>query len=942
MNFPRILLLPVLVLLPQFHVALADAKPVPPELVWDFKSPATTPTGWVGLHTSLSTDSANLTPDGERPLVLTLHHSRDELQWASPLTFQTDTSDLKNTRAIEVTGWIKGKAGIAVIVRATGARGDLFTDSHTVTLTGNWQRIHVNQPLTRPFLGGWMALPRLIVDKHPTGEIFLGPVHVKLHADGGPPPNPAARVGSAPPDWRPIDSSELHIHPGSALDFTPFAERSPAGAQGRVVVNPRGELVLARKPDQPLRFLSLQWLPPRYEFSDLTDAQIAAQADAIARQGYNLIRLHFLDDFINGNAKAASLKNPPLPELPQRPEDIRWDERAIDRVRLFLAELKKRGVYWNVDLMTSFVGYTNGTLQYGGTVSKSPFHTKAQLYVNPSYRANWRVAVTRLLTEVNPYTGLALKDDPALALASCLNEQEILIPERKYGSTLDPVWHQYLKKKYGTYAALHKAWNGRCGDRALPAPDPANPASFAQVPSIDPVALTNTPAGLDMAKACGEMEYEVSGFYLRTLQEIGYTGLVSNWNMRTRIGTVPARSLFPVVTMNSYHAHPHFGAHTTVEQRSALAMGGNSFKGQALARFLDRPFINTEYNLVFWNRFRHEQGLLHGAGAALQGWNGLTCHATQVVASGAPITSFNIGDDPILRASELVTAFVFRRGDVSPSPHTIEIPLTDEFIYQGGRALRALDDELSRLWTLCRVGITYGEKRFNYPTVLSVSPDKTSSISGSQMFSTVESSDTTARLTGIATKLRELKVLAPGNITNPGAGILQSDTGQVTLNTAAGGELFIRTPRLEGAVLKTDHRVSLGALTIEECTRPAAITLISLDPASDATLRTARRLLLVLATDARNSNMRLSGKDENTLDDIGTLPVLVRTTRLKLSLDRPGLSSGKSVHVYALKLNGERAEEVSATIGAGTLTLDLDTQNLTVAGPTPFYEIVLP
>ena len=730
--------------------------------------------------------------------------------------------------------------------------------------------------------------------------------------------------------WAPLDTSRLYVQPGTALDFTPFADPSPAGSYGRVIVNGQGELAFSSHPNDPARFLSGQ-LVPSFAMRFWTDEDMAAYADATVRQGYNMVRLHIFDEFLSGTDKGPQLKQKPAARytLPETPDEIRFDPRSLDRFYSLLAALKKRGVYWNIDFMTSFVGYNNGP---GPSASHNGgFNTKVQLFTNPNFRANWKSAVTRLLNGVNPYTGIALKDDPAFTLASCLNEQDILLRERDYGREFDSIWHKFLEAKYGTYEKLYSAWAGKCGEEQLP-----ESGTIDQVPPINKVALTDTPAGRDMAWCCGDMECEMSRYYLATLNELGVPGLVSNWNMRVHISTARARSLFPVITMNTYHAHPTFGKTTKVNQDSALGDGGASFKHVAMARFLDRPYVNTELGIVFWNPYRHEQGFLFGAGAALQNWSVLSGFCWQVIESGEPLSGFGEGSDPVIRASELVEAFTFRRGDVAASPHTIEIPLSDGYIFSG-HGMVGIDDELSRLWILCRIGITYGPKRVDYQKVLSVSPDKTSEIGGGLMFSTVENSKTVSRLTSIVEKLRELKVLPPENKTNPEAGIFESDTGQITLDTASGGEMKVRTPRFEGAVLKKHSVAELDALTIKRCSVPAAVSVISIDGKRD--LRSSRRLLLVFSTDARNSNMKFSTAKEDELLEVGTYPVMVRTGQLTISLDRK--AAGENVAAYALKLNGERAETIPVKCDGTRVLLDIDTQKLGESGPTPFFEIVL-
>jgi len=768
-----------------------------------------------------------------------------------------------------------------------------------------------------PAAGSNLNLPAFVFPTFPTsGEVRLRNL----------------KVVEVTRNWKPIAVNSLHIAPGSALDFSLLFENSPAGSYGRVIANRKGELAFASKPEAAVRFFSVQLIPPM-DFTIWSDQDIADYATAVARQGYNMVRFHFFDNFINGDYRSAALKRKPVVAqryiLPEKPEDIIFDAHMLDRFHLLLAELKKRGIYWNLDLMTSFVGYGNNQGQ--DAPKAKGFNTKVQMFVNPNFRANWKAAVARLLGDVNPYTGMSIKDDPALAVVECLNEQEIIFEYRDYGREFDGVWHKYLARKYGNYQTMREAWGGKCGDVSLP-----ETGDFADVPPIrNQTVFGDSPAARDMVKCCGEIEYEMAQWYRKTLDEMKFSGLSSNYNMRPRIGTVPARSLFPVITMNDYHAYPLYGEITSVSQRSSLVDGGSSFKSQSMTRFLDRPFMNTEFGHVFWNPFRHEQGLLHGSGAAFQGWGAITCHAGQVQDSGLALGYFQAGDDPVIRAAEAVEALVFRRGDVAPSPHTIEIPLTEAFI-SDGRGMKAIDDELSRLWMLCRVGITYGDKMVEYPKNISVSPDKMASIGGSIWFSDVAKSDTTARLTEIVKKLKEIKVLPENNISDPSAGILQSDTGELTLDTSAGGEMFVRTPRFEGAVIKTDKQLNLDAMSIDECTVPAAISIASIDK-KNSSIRDAKRLLLIISTDARNSDMKFTSAAEDKVISLGSMPILMRTGKFKIDVQRS--QNAKSVVAYALGLNGERVEEVQIINHGRSFSMEIDTDSLKKSGPTPFFEI---
>lgn len=213
--------------------------------------------------------------------------------------------------------------------------------------------------------------------------------------------------------------------------------------------------------------------------------------------------------------------------------------------------------------------------------------------------------MSKILTHVNPYTKTALRDDPVLALFQYYNEQDIRLDLREYSKAFQPLWVAFLK----TATAVTKLYaaGAASGDVLLP-----ENGTFEQVPEISfKVARTDTPAGIDMALFQSEREVEMTKFYEEETAKIGYRGLTTQWDMITRLVHLPARERMPVITMHGYHAHPSgYGGSKgiTLNQKSPLAENGSAVKRQSTARWLDRPYLITEFGFVFWNRFRHEQG----------------------------------------------------------------------------------------------------------------------------------------------------------------------------------------------------------------------------------------------------------------------------------------------------------------------------------------------
>ncbi len=839
------------------------------------------------------------TPDGEAVLTLIPRYSTSQLEWPSIVTFTTPAAEYAAAETAELSFWVRGPAGrkLAMRLTAQALKNAHYSNTEQFKLTGDWQKLLFRAEVRHPLSGAMIDAPRLILADVRAGDrIELGELSMRI-LDARQPDQTADAV-ACPKNWQAIDTSELLIEPGSALDFSNLVSREPAGSFGRVIASADGRLAFAQKPTETVRFMAVQFIP----FDSMpsippTYAELDTYAAAVARQGYNMVRLHFLDEYLSGSYIGAARLKPGVAtdrSLPTSAAEIKIDPVALDRFFYLVAALKRNGVYLNWDCMTSFAGYDNG--RSGIADVMDPRVAKVQLFVSGESRRNWAAGVERILSAVNPYTGMSLRDDPALAMVCALNEQDILIGFRDYREAFRQPFTDYLKRRYGNYAALRAAWH----EEQLP-----ENGSFDDVPMFGARrGGTGSAMERDLTGFAVELMREMTAFYRDTLTKIGYRGLYSNWNMRPFLSAAPARSDLPLLMMNSYHAHPRFDSGIEVPQDSALSTGGNSFKAMAGVRFLDRPFACTEFALCFWNRFRHEQGLLFGAGAAQQDWSVLTCHATQVMDSGRVLNYFKIGDDPVARASEQLAMFAFLRGDVAASPHRIGIQLTDEFI-NANRVDHGLSDEYTRLWPLAQLGIAGVDNAGGNSSDLLLTPVKTSAIGGGAWFTESESSGERGVADEVIARLHREKILSAENRSDAARGILQSDTGELTLFGDNGGELHVVTPRLAGAAVKFNRPVELGAFSIREATTPAALAVVSLD--AERSLEKSGRLLCFAITDARNSGMEFEDAGESRLKSLGTLPVIVRTGRFVLSLRR---DDPRPARCYALDFAGRRIGEL--------------------------------
>ena len=437
-----------------------------------------------------------------------------------------------------------------------------------------------------------------------------------------------------------------------------------------------------------------------------------------------------------------------------------------------------------------------------------------------------------------------------------------------------------------------------------------------------------------------ETEIELNDWYENIVRHCGYEGLINNWNNTSPMMRIPPRAMLQVISQNMYFTYPTNYNHpgSIVSQNSTI---GITWDYTGMMRFLDRPFIPTEYAAPpFWSRYRHEQGIHFGSYAALQDWSGLCLHAAAVLKRPLPIEPFFTARDPIIRAAEVYTHFAYGRRYVSSAKHSIAYPVNDKVIYSG-HAQDGFDLILGQLFFITKTGILYlGNNNKSVASIksdLEISPKGGTILTDHGDFETVatggKSSVSQRTIDNIVTQMKRMKLLNSRNKCMPGSGIYQSDTDEI-LKNAKNETMTVITPRLEAAVIKKDQPVTLNKLKIKACTPQASVAMITLDETK--TLSQSSHLLLIFNTDALNSGMSFASKHRTKLINKGTLPVLMETGKLSVSMETSVLISPK---VYSLKLDGSRADNVEVNVRDGRMTLKLDTAALS-SGPTPFFEIV--
>lgn len=719
-------------------------------------------------------------------------------------------------------------------------------------------------------------------------------------------------------EWKPINTSDMRVRSGTALDMSQLVTHKPAGKYGRVIINKNGKLEFSKRPGKEVKFfecnLSLRSILG-YRFKG--EKNIKKLAKMIAMQGYNLVRVTGLANYL---VYLSSV-------------DERFHEESLDRFDLLIYHLKINGIYVYLDIASFYRAFHKYFAD-----KKVINHIKNRIFFDNESRLHWLHGFSRVMLHMNKYTKTRLVDDPVIAFLLFYNEQGIRLRAGENLPFFLPAWRAWLKKKYKTIQALAKTRDIRGAN------------SFDEVAMFSIYKLSNAPASLqkDLALFMIDVHEELYQWYLSNARSIGYKGIVTQYDWLHKMINQAIRSNVQAISMHGYHAHPSYGTYQSVPQNSSIATGGKYFCEIVSAKYDGKPFLVTEYAHVFWNKYRYEEGLLFGAYSALQGFDAIGAHSNpaanrvrRFIFNDPPVDCifpFQIGSDPIARASQVISGFAFARKDVATSKNTVNIALIRDDITSGSNSIKALNIDQMRLSLLSKVSISYSKNKSrnlkNQKNRINMPPLAFADVEEKKWVAYVkESKGAKKGIFDFIKRMRKRNFLSLSNKTSIAAGKYQSDTGQIYMIRPK-NFLSVIAPRLEGVcidvtLLKT--KVQLNAVTINKISVSGSVTVISLDKEK---IENSKRLLLVYTTDALNSGMKFASVKREKLLELGHLPVLMQTGIISLEIK----TNSKKSRAWALNLNGMRTDKLLIKQKNGSLSLTIDTSKL-ASGPTPFFEI---
>jgi hypothetical protein len=229
----------------------------------------------------------------------------------------------------------------------------------------------------------------------------------------------------------------------------------PAGEQGFVRATPDGQLVTDAG---RIRFWGTN---ATFAASFPEKAEAERIARRLAKFGVNLLRFHHMDnqsvlDRRNGIWKTT------------RP-DRELDPEQLDRLDYFIYQLKQRGIYTNLNLLVSRPFNRSGDDLPAALDAVTDWKVRAVLgFFDPRMLELQQQYARDLLTHVNPYTGRAHIDEPAIAVIEINNENGLVqaylsrqvdaLPAH-YRDQLGGRWNDWLRRRYASHDDLLRAWN---------------------------------------------------------------------------------------------------------------------------------------------------------------------------------------------------------------------------------------------------------------------------------------------------------------------------------------------------------------------------------------------------------------------------------------------------------------------------------------------------
>ena len=586
-------------------------------------------------------------------------------------------------------------------------------------------------------------------------------------------------------------------------------------------------------------------------FPSHADSQIIARR--LAKFGLNMMRTHQMD---------AEWSTPNLFQFNRaKPKDHTrsFDPQSMDRLDYLIHCLKQEGIYIYLDLLTYRQFRPGDGVEAWEQLGQA---AKPYDYFDPRLIELQKEFNRDLWTHINPYTGLAYKDDPAIALTEIVNES-------------DPFWFPPALEPYRSrLEARYRAW--------------AEQRSLA----VDKDKVDFSKPTPQIAQFLLEVMQDHYADMIAHMRGVGVKIPINGTNWLGTMAAVAAQAATDFADAHAYWNFPLWETGGT-QTRPMVSSINNTFATLSFEHLHGRPAFVSEWDHAWPDEWRAESPLAYAAVAALQGWGGVTIHTYRYstwqpenrLGGGASTINgvtyrnhFDSFNDPAKFGLFYHAALLFRRGDVSKAAQSVAVQIdgeTPDWLLRRFEQVPALELLSERH----RVGMLFPGQPCNADIV--VPPDRL--------------------------------------VVDPSAGEVLSDTGELWRSwTKRYG--WIDTPRTQAAYgfLGEAGKVTLHDLEMEVKTDFATIALSSL---TDDPIGESADLFLTAVGRSDNTGAQYDEGHARQIDP-GRPPILIEpieaTVRMKTR--HPNLK------VWVISDKGEGVTKLPAKYENGVLSFEIGPQ----------------
>ncbi|MGN0178010.1 MAG: hypothetical protein ACI4DY_01015 [Monoglobaceae bacterium] len=604
-----------------------------------------------------------------------------------------------------------------------------------------------------------------------------------------------------------------------------------------------------------------------FQTSDAGEAKekIKKVVDRIERSGFNLVRFHQLDASfakINIFGNGGSTK--------------KLDEKELDKFCYFISLLKERGIYYYVDLLVSrSASCTEDNIKARSDISTG---WKVKSLFDPYLIELQKEYARQLLTYVNPYTGLALVNDPGMVFLDIHNENSVIglykgtVNSSYYKGQLQSGFNKWLAAKYSDTNSLKTAWKQ---DGKVGLEDDENPENGTVRIPPDYMGASFNYSDMrkrDIYEFLYDLADETYQDFLKYLRDdLGVKCMITGTTIGGDNNDRPAtfhllKKDFDFTDRHSYKSHPvgygfENGTLTNILS-STITGGGEIYQYTPWHKPFNQPYVVGEWQQCFPNVYAPEMEIIMSVYGSFQNWNPISFDLISVdIGEGnQPQTNFfDTFNDPMHSSVQPNAAIMFHRGEIKEAELEYFVPMSAEDVLDPNwKYLNGYED----VWMYGKIGA---------------------------MMTDLDDDPEARNQSNLDKMLERYRNNEP-----------QSD--EINWNRRT-GVFKVETPYsnvMTGFIGKKPQVYDFSDFTVQN-----SFATVAMNSMTEDTLADSKKILLTTVARAMNTGMQLSDNGINILST-GQGPVIVEPVE-----GEAVIKTTDEIKIYALTPSGERKAEVA-------------------------------